>query len=273
MEIAILQTFSFCEKGRRGNNEDYIFEHLKHDEQQGLFIVCDGVGGVEKGEIASQLACKSFEQFFLENQTKEIDKKHLTDAFDRVQNNFDTYITANLDAKGMATTAVLAVLHSQGVAVLHCGDSRLYHFRNEKVLWKTEDHTVINELLRKGIITEEEANDSNKNKLSRAIQGSAMSRVRPDISFLTDLQAGDYILLCSDGVWGCFADEELATILYAPQSKTEKCDIIKSLCQANSQDNFSMILLKIEEKLPQKLPNETHWIDKIKTFTQKIFQA
>lgn len=254
MKIDIYKPLCLNEKGKRDNNEDSIFPAIINaEENNSLFIVCDGVGGAEKGEIASDLACTAFAGFFADNNIVVSAKQEILDAFMYVQTKFDKYFEDTPAAKGMGTTLVLFHLHNNGVTVAHCGDSRFYHIRANKILYKTTDHTPINDLLKLGIITPEEAEQSPKSsRISRAIQGNSVQRTKPDVFCFNDILINDYLLICSDGVHGCITDNDMLEILTAKQNDSEKIETIKTLCEANSNDNFSLILVRIKNISTQK---------------------
>ncbi len=255
MKIKIKQPLSLNGIGKRKNQEDSIFPAInKADNNTNLFIVCDGVGGLNKGEIASNLACLEFSKNF--QTTKDlkasarplsvISEKQILQAFENTQNAFDKHIAENPETQGMATTLVAVHIHEQGLNVIHCGDSRFYHIRNDKILWQTDDHTIINELIKAGVMTEEEAKDSRRNRISRAIQGNNIKKTKADIHFITDIQKDDYLFLCSDGVSDSITDTELCEILSAEETNQEKIQTINTLCEANSADNYSAYLIQIE---------------------------
>lgn len=238
----------FCQ-GRRENMEDYLFpvqgEASENDE---LFIVCDGMGGHAKGEVASKLACETFAGYLKPHLSEEITERLLSDAFDHVQTTFDQFISGNPESKGMGTTVVFAILNSNGVAVLHCGDSRLYHFRKSELIWKTTDHTLVNEWLRQGLVTKNEAEHHPKsNVITRAIQGRNVHDVKPDLHFISDLRSDDYLLLCSDGIYSGVTDDQLNEILASGEADEAKLNHIKSLCEGNSRDNYSAYLIKVRD--------------------------
>jgi len=252
-QYIIDKPLSFTEKGRRGNNEDFIYPDQKSlGESDRLFIVCDGVGGSHKGEVASELACTSFSEYFHEHKPGSSDEELLNDAFNHTQSRFDEYNNTYPDSVGMATTLVVLYLGLSGTWIAHCGDSRCYHIRGGKVLWKTFDHTTVHELLKLGIITPEEAAQSARsNRITRAVMGTRFRTVKPDYHQIVDIQSGDYFLLCTDGVWSSFSEKELLEILSDSSDETKKIESIKYLCKIYSDDNYSAILLRIKE-IPAK---------------------
>jgi serine/threonine protein phosphatase PrpC len=248
MKIELYKPLSIFGQGSRDNMEDCIFPSPgRAKETDTFFIVCDGMGGHAKGETASNLACDSLAEYFTLNPPGQISEQYFLDAFDYIQTVFDSYLKEHKEAGGMGTTLVMLYLNQDAVAVMHCGDSRFYHFRNPDLLWKTNDHKLVNEFVKQGLITEEEAvNHPKKNIITRAIQGNDISKIKPDISFINQPMEGDYFLLCTDGLYESISDVQLGEILSSASDEEEKIRIIRELCEGNSKDNYSAFLLKIK---------------------------
>jgi protein phosphatase len=247
MNISAGRPFAICEKGRRQNNEDHIYPlaELVHPDQK-LFIVCDGVGGAEKGEIASALACESIQTFFSTFIEGDPTKECIHKAVQYTETRFDEYIATHPEAKGMATTLTLLYIGESGITVAHIGDSRIYQLRNGQPVFRTEDHSLVNELVKSGHITPDEAfNHPRRNVITRAIHGTSHS-VSADIVLLTDIQPDDYLFMCTDGVTECITDDMLSHMfLGKPPAETLK-DAIVELCSKNSRDNYSFYLIPIQ---------------------------
>ncbi len=237
----------FCQ-GRRDNMEDFIFPlHGCASPNDKLFILCDGMGGHAKGEIASKLAAETFATFLEPYLSESITEVLLMEAFEYVQNVFDDYIDHNPESKGMGTTLVLALLNQEGVLVAHCGDSRLYHFRKGEICWKTTDHSLVNEWVKQGLITSEEAQHHPKsNIIVRALQGNNVQRTKPDFHIIREILPNDYLLLCTDGIYNGVTDSQLQEIIASDEDDKSKLSHIKNLCEGNSSDNYSAYLLKIQ---------------------------
>lgn len=252
MKITLNTPVFFSEKGIRENNEDSVYPNSGiFTGREDLFMVCDGVGGAARGEVASKLACTAFADYFSENEIGPTADEVLK-AFDFVQFEFDNYLQKEPFAKGMGTTLVLLYFHTQGATVAHCGDSRLYHFRRGEIIWRTIDHTPVNDLLRQGIITREEALQRPKsNRITRAIQGYTVHRSLPEIQIINDIAPGDLFFLCSDGVYECISDNNLSQVMASGYSISEKMQILKNSCQTHSGDNFSAYLIGIKSVEPE----------------------
>src|SRR5690606_16489553 len=143
--------FTISEEGKRPYNEDYLFA----DSNSGFFIVCDGVGGSNKGEVASRKACEYFSESL--KNSSDFSLTGLEKALVQCENKFDEYTRQNPDAKGMATTLTLLKFLSGKAVIAHIGDSRVYHIRNGEILFQTTDHSFVNELVASGFLTPEEA--------------------------------------------------------------------------------------------------------------------
>jgi len=236
--IVLTKEFSFSEIGKRSNNEDNIGLVPGN-----LFIVCDGVGGAEKGEIASNIVVNSFESLF----NHDPDKFSFSAALKEAENQISNYLTQNPTAEGMATTLVVAHKRQDGINVGWVGDSRLYQFRNKKIIYKTKDHSWINEALDAGILTPDEAfNHPKSNIITRAIQG-AHNRVQLDEAIISDLEVEDSFFLCSDGVLEAWTDHELEILFGSHTTDSEILDTLRRECEFKSRDNNSGIFFHVSD--------------------------
>lgn len=248
MKIKIYQPLAIHQVGKRENNEDAVYPLIgKATENDKLFLVCDGVGGATKGEVASQLATQSFAEYFQKNAISESDNAIINQALDFVQEQFDVYIGANPTAKGMGCTLTLLHLHELGVSIAHAGDSRIYHIRNGKIQWRTEDHKMVTEMLKAGVLTPEQAaNHPQSNVISRAIQGKTIKAVKADFKLIENIEPNDSFFMCTDGVIESLSDDLLEDIIGNAESDEEKIKLIQQICQGQSSDNFSAFLIKIK---------------------------
>lgn len=249
MNITIGKPFGISDIGRRYNNEDAIFplsEQAKYSDR--LFLVCDGVGGSEKGEIASALACESIQVYF--NTFKENEGTAPTEAFIKkaiqyAETRFDSYINEHPAAHGMATTMTLLYIADSSVTIAHVGDSRIYHFRKGEILHKTEDHSLINLWLRMGRLTPEEAAvHPQRNVITQAIMGTEKP-AHPEVAQTFDILPGDFLFLCTDGVLESFDDNRLASLFNGRLGTEHIKDSIIETCLSQSKDNYSFYIVPI----------------------------
>lgn len=259
-----IKAYSILEFGKRkdakGNphQEDSIYPPIGTEaSESSLFMVCDGMGGHEAGEIASQTVCDAISQSILNDghDTEGLfTSMDFLEALDSAYNALDA--KDNGAEKKMGTTLTLLKLHNDGATVAHIGDSRVYHIRPGKteketeILFMTEDHSLVNSLVKAGEMTPEEARHSKqRNIITRAMQ-PGVDRCEADIALITDIKPGDYFYLCSDGMLE--QDEmEDGTVLkriFSKEIKTdeEKVKILQG-ATANNSDNHSAYVIKIIE--------------------------
>lgn len=249
MNINIHKPFSISEVGKRVNNQDTVYPtNDVANENDRLFLVCDGVGGSNKGEVASSLACDAIQSFFhtfLEPDV-DFDPNFIDKSIRFAEIRFDEYIHKNPSAKGMATTLCLLYFTQAGAYLTHAGDSRIYQFRNGEIIFKTEDHSLVNSMIKTGQINSDEAKSHpQKNVIYRAIQGTKMP-VEIDITVLTDIQPGDVFFMCTDGVMEAMNDEELSTLFSSNSSHENITHTILENCREKSRDNYSAHLIPIQ---------------------------
>ena len=250
MNITIQKPFSFSEKGKRLNNEDFVFpSHERSNIDSRLFLVCDGVGGANKGEDASSIACDSIQTYFQTyvDKEKEFDAQMIEKSIRYAEILFDEHVRKHPSAIGMATTLCLLYLAPNGVYLAHAGDSRIYQFRKGKIIFVTEDHSVVNSMIKSGLIKPEDAKDHpQKNVICRAIQGSH-SPVEVDIVRITDVLPNDEFFMCTDGVTEVWSDDDLCKVFSSRKSSEEKMNTIKKNCREHAHDNYSACIIPIHE--------------------------
>lgn len=247
MKVSIHQPLGYSYQGGRSNNEDNIFPAAgSATRQQRWFMVCDGVGGAARGEIASHIAVEGFNDYFVQHIEPVITPDYMQSALDSVQAQFDDYLARHPEGVGMATTLTLLFLHEAGATVAHIGDSRVYHLRDGKVIWRTEDHSLVNQLVRAGVITPDEAREHpQRNVIERAIQGTGKA-IKPDVQIINDVRSGDYFFLCTDGVLERVSDELLEHIVGGSASNEQKKQTLIDCCAGKTKDNFSAYLIQID---------------------------
>lgn len=246
--LTIHQPLGFTFQGKRENNEDAIHPSLGTATLQNrFFIVCDGVGGAQKGELASHIAVTGFADYFTKYPTGTFSDAAIKAAFTYVLEEFDAMLKAQYLLRGMATTLTLVGIGEKDITVAHIGDSRIYQIRSGKIIFKSEDHSKVNYLLRMGLITPQQAqNHPERNVITRAIQGSH-KETDIEINHLTDVKSGDYFFQCTDGVLENVTDEALSQILDSDQANEKKLQLLLNLCEGNTRDNYSGYLLQIAD--------------------------
>ena len=234
--IKIKEEIFFSEIGKRENNEDNGGWNSQY-----IYVVCDGVGGHSKGEIASEIVVKTFLNFNTADELTPISK-----TLETAESRISDYILENPDSKGMGTTLSLIQIQENGINVSWVGDSRIYQFRNGDIVFQSRDHSWVNEALDAGIINEQEAiNHPKSNIITRAIQGGH-NPTKAQEKFLTDIQVNDCFFLCSDGILETWSNEDLCALFTSNNNLSEIAEILKKECAQSSRDNHTAILVKIE---------------------------
>lgn len=260
-----LTPYTIHELGQRQNQEDSIFPaHGKSTSTDRLFILCDGMGGHEKGEVASATVCETMSQTILSRWTpnEPLSDELLQQAIEAAYDALDA--KDNGETKKMGTTMTCLCFHSQGVTVAHIGDSRVYQLRPAKddepagIIFRTRDHSLVNDLIKIGEITEEEAkNHPQKNVITRAMQPCQERRAKADIAHLTDIQLGDYFYLCSDGMLEQTSDDNLLFIITNPKaSDKQKVEMLRNVTEENKDNHTAHLVYinNVEEKVEAPSP-------------------
>ena len=229
---------------KRSMNQDYFFSS---DEpvgiMQNLYIVADGMGGHNAGDYASRFSVERFVE--LVRESKERTEISVIEAALKTTNEeLIAKARAQREYEGMGTTFVLATLESDGnLLIANIGDSRLY-IVNDKITQITQDHSLVAEMVRNGELKKEEARfHPQKNVVLRAL--STRSVVNPDY-YKVKVNRGDYILLCSDGLWEMVEEGELLKLVSEYEDVKDIADKMVFMANENGgMDNITIILLKV----------------------------
>jgi PPM family protein phosphatase len=243
--IRATEIFWLNELGKRANNEDCI------SPQKGtatlndrLFMVCDGVGGEKKGEVASEIVCQSIQTYVSQLQVVAgREKEAIQQGIHYANEQLAAYAKKDPEAKRMSTTLALVFLGEQSVVVAWCGDTRVHHIRKGEIRWRSKDHSLVAELVSQGELTEEEARKHpRRNVITRSLNALNYNNI-VDFHEVRDFESGDYILLCSDGFLERINDQLIYDVL-VDEKKKDKAASFFSLCNGATRDNFSMYLIR-----------------------------
>ncbi len=238
-------------QGPRQYNQDRLAYSYSKDAL--LLVLADGMGGHRNGEIAAQLAIKTLTDAFqrLAVPTLSSPAKFLIDHIQQVHDMIENVTQAEDLIESPRTTIVAAIIQRGYLYCAHVGDSRLYHFRNGHLLFRTEDHSVVQSLYKKGMISKEEmATHPYKNKIYNCLGGETPPQI--DLSDRHELFEGDTVLLCTDGVWGVISDQQIKEIIQNNTNITEATiDLMDSAEFASDEkgDNMSAIGLQWGDRL------------------------
>jgi len=229
----------------RGHNEDYVGHcaptNMDEAKVRGwLFMLADGVGGEQKGEVASRLAVETLQSGFRDFRPNETP----TGCLQRLVQSANLKILETANGYSMSTTLVTCLLRYDRVTIAHTGDSRCYLIRRGQATQLTRDHTLVSEQVRIGLLSEKEAAESEKRHILNRSLGSEMV-VRPEIDE-HQLLPGDVVMLSSDGLHGCLSAHEIAVLIGKSESLREAAEaLISTACENDGSDNISVQLVRI----------------------------
>jgi protein phosphatase len=224
----------------RSNNEDF----LGYDESLGIFVVCDGMGGMASGEVASSRTVAAIISSFAASVVSGLPvSSRLLIAINTA--NLDVWENGQIpENRGMGTTVVVAALDGDKLILGNVGDSRAYILQDDHCAQLTVDHSYINELIRNGTLTIENAHLADlrgmESVITRAV--GVGTEVQPDF-YSVDLKPGIGVLLATDGLTRYFAEDGIASILAASTFDTACSNLIHMAKQRGGQDNITCILL------------------------------
>lgn len=250
--------FQNSRQGPRDYNQDRLAYSYSKDAL--LLVVADGMGGHRHGEIAAQLAVTTITEAFqrLAMPTLASPAKFLTDHIQQIHDMIDQLVQEQEMLEAPRTTIVAAVVQRGMLYCAHVGDSRLYHFRDNHLLFRTEDHSIVQSLYSKGMINKDDmASHPYRHKVYSCLGGDVPPKI--DLADRQELAEGDTILLCTDGVWGAVADDQIKQIL-SGNSISENVTRLLDQAEAISHeqgDNMSAIGLQWGDKLNSSLAVST----------------
>lgn len=242
----------------RSVNEDYFWVN----PTKNLYIVADGMGGHNAGEVASQNATKLVDAYLTPEVIEEIRgdirkvRETIINSLLHAHTNICEMADSNPEYEGMGCTIVTALIIGNYLHLCHVGDARAYLCDETGITLLTIDHSFVMELVQKGKLTLEEARVSPmKNKLNQAI--GASRPINPDYKHYT-LKEGDKILLCSDGLWDMLSDEQLSTVLKEDKPPQVLCEtLIKMANDAGGHDNITALVILHKEQTDSESESES----------------
>jgi PPM family protein phosphatase len=236
--IRAAETIQMTDTGRqRRDNEDSMYVRAP------VFVVADGMGGAQAGEVASRIAVEAFEQGLPESGSPE---ERLADRVREANRRIHELSHADLERHGMGTTLTAAYLDDSHLAIAHVGDSRAYLYRDGELQRLTQDHSLVGELVRKGKLTEEQAEEHpQRSIITRALGPEASVEVD---TWTYPVKDGDILLLCSDGLTSMVPEEKIAEVLESSSSLRDAATrLIREANAAGGRDNITVVLTRLED--------------------------
>ena len=246
--LAPIQAALLTDRGIvRDHNEDYVLywepDTVQDEAKNGwLYIVADGVGGADAGEVASEFASERTQLHYLENGTETHLGERLRQAMHAANTDLRQLVTERDGAKRMATTMVALAIQDRTAYISNVEDSRGYHWRTGVIRQVTKDQSLVAKLVEEGAITEEEArHHPHKNVILYSIGSEKIPQI--DIYDFT-IESGDKILLCSDGLTRHVTDAELSVIIAQPDLQAAVDEMIKKAKDRGGYDNITAVIIE-----------------------------
>ena len=236
--LRVAEQYAGTDTGRqRRANEDSLLARAP------LFVVADGMGGAQAGEVASRLAVESFQPGVQDASQPELALAELARS---ANTRIHELSHSNAEQAGMGTTLTAVYVGEREVAIAHVGDSRVYCFRDGELERLTDDHSLVDELIRQGRLTPEEAVEHpQRSVITRALGPEGMVEV--DTRSIR-ARAGDVYLLCSDGLTTMVGEDQIADLLRAnPRLRDAGEALIAAANQAGGRDNITVVLIRLED--------------------------
>ena len=236
---------------KRGHNEDnYLI-----NEELNLYVVADGMGGHAGGEYASAIAVNTVEEVVTSleagqagidsDDPVEITKHKLSESIRLAGRRIFEKAKEQPEYHGMGTTVVVMLARGGNAYIAHVGDSRVYLQRDNQLEQVTEDHSLIAEKIRHGLITPEEAkNHKMRNVITRSL--GYQEDVEVDLS-VRAIRRGDQFLLCSDGLSGLVEDEEMNQVMGEKRPQAAARMLVELACERGGDDNITTVIARVED--------------------------
>lgn len=229
-----MKHISYTHAGARQNNMDAMYT------SDNLYIVCDGVGSTNYGEVAAQAACKVIGDYF-SNQVKSIGIDDFNTAFIKVSKSISNLEVQKPEMKGMATTIVLCFIDSINIHIAWIGDSRAYLSNDEKLVFVSEDHSLVNELKKSENLIQDYT--GLRNIITKSMNGNYQSNNFSYQSFSN--KEIKTIFLCTDGVLEQCAEDYISKIMTENTDIEVKSINIQSACKDKTKDNYTYQIIEL----------------------------
>jgi len=231
---------------REENEDSYLLM-----PEMGIYVVADGMGGHNAGEVASLNVVTALGEYFTAERVSEMRddgekvKEKMLDAVIEAHKRVMTVSGTSEEYTGMGSTIAISFISENVLHTCHVGDSRVYVINRSSITQITNDHSTVAELVRVGKMTREQARQSPlKNQITQAL--GVPFPLNPEYNRTYALNNGDVVLLCSDGLWDMLSDEDIQAVVMDNESVEDACtELIHQANEAGGDDNITVILVQI----------------------------
>ncbi len=223
--------------GRRKVNEDFLYPEYPNTQNK-LYIVCDGVGGIAYGELASKMTALAVQNYI---EKVEVYSKDAIASSIRFANTLiQEYSSKHPKTKGMSSTIAMLVQNEEDFFAGWVGDSRIYHIRDGEILFKSKDHSYKELLTSMGM--EEDETKGMGHIITQAVGGK--QSIKPGLAEIRNIQTGDYLVLLTDGVLEGVPEIDFLNYFKSQNESETILEQIVNLCSEKSRDNHTLYILK-----------------------------
>lgn len=236
-----MKVSSFSEKGNRSENEDFVLSKSLN-ENTSIHIVADGMGGYAHGSLAASTVTNTIVEYIRENLLDNSSFENIIQSAINQSNTSIQKLRTEYNDK-MGTTLAGILLFNHQAYCFWLGDVRIYHLRENKILFQSKDHSLVNELVNKGqILTSQEAQQY-QHIVTKSVQGNS-EELEPEVVPINGLSEYDSFIICSDGVHGVIGSAEMEMMVQSSTDTNSFKEAVKEKCDKKGNDNYSMIILK-----------------------------
>ena len=245
----------------RSQNEDafVLFEaedNFEIEEKGNLMVICDGMGGAKAGKEASSIAVQEIGKVYYQSKTKDV-RAAINQAIRAANQQIFSQSQHHEEYRGMGTTVVAAIVKDDKAFIAHIGDSRCYLIRKREIAQVTEDHTIVQKMVNKGLITPEEARHHPEGHiLSRSLGVDVNVEIDITMEPLT-LKQGDILILCTDGLSNVVSEDEILQISMSGTAQHAVEKLISLAKERGAPDNVTVQIAKVHGKKPHKTVGTT----------------
>jgi serine/threonine protein phosphatase PrpC len=241
--IKDLKYISLSGVGPRMLMQDVGLHNSSEDGKIAWFIICDGIGGSDHGEVAAKIAAEELDRYLkstLQRASQLDDQDYFQAAIDQIRRQFIHAISGNPKYMGMGSTLCALIITKQKAYSLWAGDSRSYLFRDGECLWDVFPHNWSFDLYRKGVLSLDEARISESNYISASINGYT-GEIHYEVEVLT-VKKHDRFLVCTDGIWGLFEHKDISAIFQDKKLDTLKTKLTDYLSEYANDNYFGYVI-------------------------------
>lgn len=235
--MEIVKSVCYSGIGKRKVNEDFLYPEYPNT-QSNLYVVCDGLGGMVYGELASKMTALAVQNYI--DTAEQFSKDIIASSIHFANNLIQEFSNEHPKTKGMSSTVAMLVQNENDFFAGWVGDSRIYHIRDGKMLFKSKDHSYKELLTSMGV--EEDETKGMGHIITQAVGGK--QKISPGLAKIENINPGDFLVLLTDGVLEGVTEKDFLKFFKPPNESETILEQIVNLCSEKSRDNHTLYILK-----------------------------